>query len=138
MGAIARTRVLIVKIHATKRLNISPGNDSSTQAAVRRAGSSAELSKATSDRLAQNFHYAELIAEAAIRQVIRGNVQAVREIADRTEGKPRQSLEIEYTRLRNVFDRMTREELEQSARGGPWKNSGDTLMGFVPRTTILR
>jgi hypothetical protein len=39
--------------------------------------------------------WAELIAEAQVRDAVRGNVQAAREIADRTEGKPRQAIEFE-------------------------------------------
>ena len=38
---------------------------------------------------------AELIARALINQALAGNVQAIREIGDRTEGKPKQSIDIE-------------------------------------------
>ena len=38
---------------------------------------------------------AETIAKALIDEALKGNVQAIREIGDRTEGKPRQSLEID-------------------------------------------
>ncbi len=38
---------------------------------------------------------AEAIARALIREGIGGNVQAIREIADRTEGKPKQSIDLD-------------------------------------------
>jgi hypothetical protein len=38
---------------------------------------------------------AEAIARALIREAISGNVQAAREIADRTEGKPKQSIDVD-------------------------------------------
>jgi hypothetical protein len=38
---------------------------------------------------------AERIARALIREAIGGNVQAIREIGDRTEGKPKQSIDLD-------------------------------------------
>ncbi len=38
---------------------------------------------------------AEEIARALIREAISGNVQAAREIADRTEGKPKQAIDLD-------------------------------------------
>ncbi len=38
---------------------------------------------------------AEVIARALIREAISGNVQAAREIADRTEGKPMQKVDLD-------------------------------------------
>jgi hypothetical protein len=38
---------------------------------------------------------AEAIARALIREAVGGNVQATREIADRTEGKPKQSIDVD-------------------------------------------
>ncbi len=38
---------------------------------------------------------AETIARALIREAVSGNVQAIREIGDRTEGKPKQSLDLD-------------------------------------------
>jgi hypothetical protein len=38
---------------------------------------------------------AEQIARALIREAVSGNVQAIREIGDRTEGKPKQSLDLD-------------------------------------------
>jgi hypothetical protein len=38
---------------------------------------------------------AEAIARALIREALSGNVQAAREIADRTEGKPKQSIDVD-------------------------------------------
>ena len=38
---------------------------------------------------------AEAIARALIREAVSGNVQAIREIADRTEGKPKQSIDVD-------------------------------------------
>ncbi len=38
---------------------------------------------------------AETIARALIREAIGGNVQAAREIADRTEGKPKQAIDLD-------------------------------------------
>ncbi len=38
---------------------------------------------------------AEAIARALIREALTGNVQAAREIADRTEGKPKQAIDLD-------------------------------------------
>jgi hypothetical protein len=38
---------------------------------------------------------AEVIARALIREAVSGNVQAAREIADRTEGKPKQAIDLD-------------------------------------------
>jgi len=62
--------------------------------------------------------WAELIAEAQVRDAVRGNVQAAREIADRTEGRARQAIEFEDKTFANAFERMTREELERYAATG--------------------
>jgi len=43
---------------------------------------------------------------------------AAREIVDRTEGKPRQSIEIEDKTLAAAFERMSPEELERYAATG--------------------
>ncbi|HXR17449.1 MAG TPA: DUF5681 domain-containing protein [Terriglobales bacterium] len=71
--------------------------------------------------------WAELIAEAQVRDAVRGNVQAAREIADRTEGRARQAIEFEDTTMAKAFDRMTTEELEAYARDG-------TLPAWFPRS----
>jgi hypothetical protein len=49
---------------------------------------------------------------------VRGNVQAAREIADRTEGRARQSIEFEDKTLTQAFERMAIAELEAYARDG--------------------
>jgi hypothetical protein len=72
--------------------------------------------------------WAELIAEAQVRDAVRGNVQAAREIADRTEGRARQSIEFEDKTMTQAFERMTSEELEAYARDG-------TLPAWFPRIT---
>jgi hypothetical protein len=38
---------------------------------------------------------AETIARALIREAVSGNVQAIREIGDRTEGKPKQAIDLD-------------------------------------------
>ncbi len=40
---------------------------------------------------------AEAIARTLIREAISGNVQAIREIADRTEGKPKQAIDLDVS-----------------------------------------
>ena len=71
--------------------------------------------------------WAELIAEAQVRDAVRGNVQAAREIADRTEGRARQAIEFEDTTMAKAFERMTTQELEAYAHDG-------TLPPWFPRT----
>ncbi len=55
---------------------------------------------------------AERIAQALIDEALKGNVQAIREIGDRTEGKPRQALDAEPTQISEYRHRVTREEAE--------------------------
>lgn len=85
----------------------------------------APLSRACRELLAQavpgdsnNRTYAEAIAQTLAEKALSGDIRAAQELADRAEGKPRQSLEIEHTRLREAFDRMSRKELEAYAREG--------------------
>jgi hypothetical protein len=70
--------------------------------------------------------WAELIAVSQVRDAVRGNVQAAREIADRTEGRPRQAIEFEDKTISQAFERMTSEELDAYARDG-------TLPAWFPR-----
>jgi hypothetical protein len=70
--------------------------------------------------------YAELIAERLVAKAIAGDIRAAQELADRSEGKARQSIEIEHARLREAFDSMTREELEAYAVSG-------SLPGWFPK-----
>jgi hypothetical protein len=63
---------------------------------------------------------AEAIARALIREALTGNVQAAREIADRCEGKPKQSidLDIQATSWREEAERygITESEIVGEAR----------------------
>jgi Family of unknown function (DUF5681) len=61
--------------------------------------------------------YAEAIAQTLARNALRGDIRAAQELADRSEGKARQSIEIEQT-LHRAFERMTEEELETYALRG--------------------
>jgi hypothetical protein len=62
--------------------------------------------------------YAQKIAAILAEKAAGGDIRAAQELADRAEGKPRQSIEVEHTKLREAFDRMSREELEAYARDG--------------------
>ena len=66
----------------------------------------------------QGRTYAEAIAQTLATRALKGDIRAAQEMADRAEGKPRQSIEIQNTRLREAFDRMSRDELENYAREG--------------------
>jgi hypothetical protein len=70
--------------------------------------------------------YAQKIAEILAEKATQGDIRAVQELADRAEGKPRQSLEVEST-LRQSFDRLTTDELKAYAETG-------TLPAWFPRT----
>ena len=62
--------------------------------------------------------YAEKIARMFAEKSAEGDIRAAQELADRAEGRPRQALEIEHTRLRDAFERMNTEELEVHAVSG--------------------
>ena len=95
----------------------------------------APLSRACRDLLARTIPsdpkgrtYAEAIAEALAEKAVAGDIRAAQELADRAEGRARQSIEIEHTLLRQAFDRMNSEELETYAREGKlpaWFPKGD-------------
>ena len=83
------------------------------------------LSQACRDVLSQPFPgdaegrtYAEKIARVLAEKAAAGDIRAAQEIADRAEGRARQAIEIEHTRLREAFERMNREELEAYAVSG--------------------
>jgi len=75
--------------------------------------------------------YAEAIAETLAERALKGDIRAAQELADRAEGRTRQSIEIENVRLREAFDRMSREELEAYAREGK-------LPAWFPRAEVNR
>jgi hypothetical protein len=56
---------------------------------------------------------AERVAQALIDEALKGNVQAIREIGDRTEGKPRQTLDADLTIESYRVARVSREEAER-------------------------
>jgi hypothetical protein len=62
--------------------------------------------------------YAEAIAKKLAQKALAGDIRAAQEIADRAEGKARQSIEIQDATLRDAFERMSSEELEAYAHGG--------------------
>jgi uncharacterized protein DUF5681 len=62
--------------------------------------------------------YAKAIAQTLARKALDGDLRAAQELADRAEGNPRKSLEIENAALRAAFDRMTKAELEACAVSG--------------------
>ena len=62
--------------------------------------------------------YAQKIAATLAEKAAEGDIRAAQELADRAEGRARQSIEIEQTRLKEAFDRMSREELEAYAVSG--------------------
>jgi len=62
--------------------------------------------------------YAQAIAETLAAKALEGDIRAAQELADRAEGKPRQSVEIENTTLRQAFGRMSDAELDAYARDG--------------------
>jgi Family of unknown function (DUF5681) len=78
----------------------------------------------------QGRTYAQKIAATLADKAAEGDVRAGQELADRAEGKARQSIEIENTRLREAFDRMSREEMEAYAVSGvlpEWFSNDETV-----------
>lgn len=68
------------------------------------------------DRQARTF--AEVIAETVAWKAVRGDLRAAQELADRAEGRPRQSIPVDRSTLREAFDRMTDEEMMAYAVSG--------------------
>lgn len=62
--------------------------------------------------------YAQAIADELAERALAGDIRAAQELADRAEGRPRQSIEIENAGLRDAFGKMNREELDAYARDG--------------------
>ena len=85
----------------------------------------APLSQACRELLAQPVPgdaegrtYAQAIAAQLGEKAIAGDIVAIRELADRAEGRARQAIEIENTNLRDAFERMTTQELRDYAESG--------------------
>ena len=86
---------------------------------------SAPLSHACRELLAapvrddpQGRTYAQAIADALAQKALAGDIRAAQEIADRAEGKARQSVEIQSAEIRESFERMSGEELLAYATTG--------------------
>jgi hypothetical protein len=62
--------------------------------------------------------YAQAIAEKLATKAVEGDIRAAQELADRAEGKARQTLQIENTALKQAFERMSDAELCDYARDG--------------------
>ena len=62
--------------------------------------------------------YAEAIAQTLAEKALAGDIRAAQEIADRAEGRPRQSIEVENTTLREASERMSNDELLAYATTG--------------------
>ena len=75
--------------------------------------------------------YAEAIARKLAEKALHGDIRAAQELADRAEGRARQSIEIETTALRDAFERMSSEELEDYAREAK-------LPAWFPTTQVNR
>lgn len=71
--------------------------------------------------------FAQCIADRLVELAMGGNISAAQELADRAEGRARQSVEIHSLALREAFERMDRGELETYAREG-------RLPAWFPRT----
>lgn len=85
----------------------------------------AALSRASRELLAEPFPgdpqgrtFAQVIARTLGEKAVAGDIRAAQELADRAEGRPRQSVEIQNTTLRDAFERMSDDELEAYARDG--------------------
>lgn len=70
----------------------------------------------------QGRTYAEAIAKRLAEKALDGDIRAAQEIADRAEGRARQSIEIQSTEMREAFDRMSGEELLAYATTGKIPN----------------
>lgn len=62
--------------------------------------------------------YARAIAEKLATKAVEGDIRAAQELADRAEGKARQTLQIENTTLKEAFECMSDAELDEYARDG--------------------
>ena len=72
--------------------------------------------------------YAQAIADKLADMARNGDVEAMRALADRAEGKPRQTIGIENATLKQAFERMSDAELDAYAREGK-------LPDWFPQTT---
>jgi hypothetical protein len=82
------------------------------------------LSKACREVLSQpvpdgsGLTFAEAIAKKLASKALEGDVRAAEELADRSEGRPGQSIDLTVSRLAERFYRMSREELLRYAETG--------------------
>jgi hypothetical protein len=68
------------------------------------------------DRHARTF--AEAIADALAAKALNGDIRATQELADRAEGRPRQSLEVDRSKFDEAFQNMTDDEMLAYATSG--------------------
>jgi len=62
--------------------------------------------------------YARAIADKLAAMALAGDIRAAQELADRAEGKPRQTIDIGNAALKEAYERMSEEESIAYARDG--------------------
>ena len=95
-----------------------PGQSGNPGGRPRRDAISAALRQQLAIQASDDRSVADVVAAALIKRALRGDVRAIREVADRTEGRPRQQLEIETRATVDHepqldLDRLTIEQLAQ-------------------------
>jgi hypothetical protein len=92
----------------------------------------------------QGRTYAERIAEVLCRTAIKGDIRAIRELADRAEGRPRQAIQIEQDPPGKEFEGRDDDELyfyvKHGTREQPWPTSEErqyyARMGTWPQDKL--
>jgi hypothetical protein len=107
-----------------KRTQFQPGQSGNPGGRPKRPLTDAydeQLSR-VKERDPQKRTYAELIADAQIKKALKGNTMAAKEIADRTEGKARQAVDVAFE-IPSDFH-LTVKFVDSDENGHPKSDSG--------------
>jgi hypothetical protein len=108
----------VLNSEATRRQPGRSGNPGGKPKTAAFARACREVLSAAVPGDADGRTYAQAIAGMLAEKARAGDVRAAMELADRTGGRARQSIEIENTALAQAFERMTEAELRTYAETG--------------------
>jgi Family of unknown function (DUF5681) len=111
----------------------APGESGNVKGRPRRT----KISEALLAKLAETYPagsettIADFIAQVLIQKALKGDVQAIREAADRSEGRPRASIDVDVKTMWSITELMSGDLTEAIRESGLSQDQADRLLEAV-------